>query len=174
MTLERNENLEAVYEIHRKYIEHEDELVHQRTTSLITIQSFLLATFGFTFQKRYEVAATIQIKGSQVPDMKVQTSEFNGFLLILACIGVATAYIAYRSIKAAQEAIQQLAQSWETTALQEKAPSYLPGITGGGHRNSSKSGVAMTTWTPVLLMGLWLLTLFVLFFIFDVRISLKT
>jgi hypothetical protein len=45
-----NDEIHKVYQIHRAYIEHEDNLTNHRTTWLITIQSVVLATFEFCFQ----------------------------------------------------------------------------------------------------------------------------
>ena len=80
---------EEVYKIHRDYLEHEDELVHHRTTALITIQSFLIATFGFTYQKKYEIAEKLfsQDKSLTPAALGSITDEYNGFLFILAIVG---------------------------------------------------------------------------------------
>jgi hypothetical protein len=50
-------NIIEIYELFRSYVKHEDTLIDHRTTWLIYIQSFLLATFGFSYQKKFEVYA---------------------------------------------------------------------------------------------------------------------
>lgn len=48
-----------IYELFRDYIKHEDDLINQRLTWLLTIHGFLYATCGFTLQKRIEIAQKV-------------------------------------------------------------------------------------------------------------------
>ena len=172
MPVNRDPDLEAIYEIHRKYLQHEDELVHQRTMSFITIQSFILATFGLTYQKKYEVAEKMFASGKPLTALGSMTSEYNGFLLVLALVGIATSFIAWRSIRAAVRAIYSIEHNWLKIINTRKAD-YFPGMTGGGDGVASRDGIALATWAPLFLLALWLTTLFVLVFVFDIRVSLK-
>lgn len=173
MELKRNEDAEKIFAIYRDYIEHEDELIHQRSTSLITIQSFILATFGFTYQKKYEVAAKILVEKDKKPiDLGSINNEYNGFLLALALVGVATSFIAWRSVRAAKHALEALSILWSEHAKSLDVK-YLPEITGGGNGSASKDGISLATWAPLFLLGFWLVTLFALLFVFDVRINFR-
>lgn len=172
MPLERNENIEKVYAIHRAYIEHEDELIHQRTTSFITIQSFLLATFGFTYQKKYEVAEKLLSQKLTQSDLGSISTEYNIFLLILAVIGAATSLIALRSINAAVTAIRSLKENW-LRAADNHPPAYLPGITGGGDLSAHKGGISLAVWGPIFLLSLWILALLALIIILDFHLELR-
>lgn len=164
--------IEEIYKIHRDYVEHEDELVHHRMTTLITIQSFLLATFGFTYQKKYEIAERLF---EHDPKLSLSvlgsiTDEYNGFLLVLAVVGLGTSFIAFRSIKAATNAITELEKSW-LRAANHQPPDYLPGLTGGGNATSSATGITLSTWAPMFLVALWLVTLFVMILVFKVGLK---
>lgn len=172
MPLDRDPDLEAIFEIHRKYLQHEDELVHQRTMSFITIQSFILATFGFTYQKRYEIAEKMFASGKPLTALGSLTSEYNGFLLVLALVGIATSFIAWRSIRAAVRAIYSIEGNWlKIVATHEAA--YFPGMTGGGDDVASRNGIALATWAPLFLLALWLVTLLVLVFVFELLAPFK-
>ena len=172
MALDRQEDNETIYGVYRAYIEHEDELVHQRTTSLVTIQSFVLATFGFTYQKKYEVAARLLEANKTPADLGSIVNEYNGFLLALALVGIATSFIAWRSIRAAITAIYHLRDKWVQVSRDMPA-THLPGITGGGSAEASKAGVSLASWAPLFLLGFWATTLFVLLFVFDIRVTFR-
>ena len=163
---------EEVYKIHRDYLEHEDELVHHRTTALITIQSFLIATFGFTYQKKYEIAEKLfsQDKSLTPAALGSITDEYNGFLFILAIVGAATSYIAWRSILAATYAIKALESNW-LQFCEHNPPEHLPGLTGGGIKKSTGDGISLATWAPMFLLILWLATIAAL--LVFVKIGLK-
>ena len=161
---------EEIYKIHRDYLEHEDDLVHHRTTALVTIQSFLIATFGFTYQKKYEIAEKLFSRDHALTPASLGTitDEYNGFLLILAIVGAATSFIAWRSILAATNAIKELEANWLRVNSQSPPP-HLPGLTGGGSRQSSNEGIALATWSPLFLLLLWLATIVVLLVFFRMK-----
>jgi hypothetical protein len=164
--------IEEIYKIHRDYIQHEDKLIYYRTTALITIQSFLLATFGFTYQKKYEIAEKLF---SHNPTLSLSalgsiTDEYNGFLVILAVVGAATSFIAWRSIQAAVNAINELERNW-LFFIDNKQPRHLPGITGGGNLSAVTAGAALATWIPRFLLLLWIVTLFVTLLLFKVALK---
>src|SRR3954452_6090771 len=48
-----------VYDLFRRYIEHENHLVNQRLTWLLTIHGFLYATCGLVLQKKVEIDRNI-------------------------------------------------------------------------------------------------------------------
>lgn len=164
--------IEEIYKIHRDYVQHEDKLIYHRTTAFIMIQSFLLATFGFTYQKKYEIAAELF---SHNPTLSLSslgsiTGEYNGFLVILALVGAATSFIAWRSIQAAVDAINALEKNW-VSVINNKQPPHLPGLTGGGNLNAVSSGAVLSTWTPRFLLLLWIVTLFVTLLLFKVALK---
>jgi len=48
-----------IYEVFRDYIKHEDNLINNRLTWILTIHGFLYATYGLTMQKKMEIAQKI-------------------------------------------------------------------------------------------------------------------
>jgi hypothetical protein len=48
-----------IYELFRDYVKHQDSLINNRLSWLLTIHGFLYATYGFTIQKKLEVAQHI-------------------------------------------------------------------------------------------------------------------
>lgn len=55
LTSEKIKYYQELYVLYRDYIKHEDELINARSGWMINIQSFLIATFGFSYQKRFEI-----------------------------------------------------------------------------------------------------------------------
>ena len=151
--------LEDIYKIHRDYLEHEDNLINHRTTWLITIQSFLLATFGFTYQKRYEVAAKLyehsQASLSALGQVNV---EYHIFMAILCVIGVGVSITAFLSIESATLAIKGLKKSWSNVANGNNT-SHLPELTAGGDSKAESRGFGMPLVLPIAFGILWILAL---------------
>jgi hypothetical protein len=63
LTNDGNKKIEELYLNYRDYIKHENILINYRTTWLITIQSFLITTFGFSYQKKFEVISSAALNG---------------------------------------------------------------------------------------------------------------
>ncbi|SEF13402.1 hypothetical protein SAMN02787142_8054 [Burkholderia sp. WP9] len=177
---------DKVYEIHRAYIEHEDNLVNQRTTLMVTIQGLLLAAFGFGLQKFYEKVDaklscdfrdqllhpidTIQeVLPKLFPPENFQdlvVLEFNCYLLIIVLVGLATSLIGRISIGAAKKAILALEDHWNIYYYQSKVRPeqeikfrIFPGISGGGKIKNRKRGISFVSWIPGFFVWLWILML---------------
>lgn len=152
---EKDEKIQNLYEIYRDYIKHEDSLIHSRTSSLITIQSFVLATFGFCYQERYKMAFQLAEK-KQVTIGSID-AEYNGFLIALGLVGFATSYIAWISIRSAHIAIKNIEEKWDKVESKNSAE-YLPGITGGGKPSATLDGGRFSIYTPIFFTFFWLIT----------------
>ena len=165
------ENPLEIYKIYRDYVEHEDALIHHRTTSLITIQSFLIATFGFAYQKSYEIAEKLLSRDTSVKPATLGniTDEYNLFLLILAIVGLGTSIIAWRSIVAATKAIKGLKEKWNNLKFQNPV-NHLPGLTGGGDEKVTEAGLSLSIRAPQLFIALWVLIILLIL----VKIWLKS
>ncbi|MCY1400542.1 hypothetical protein D9M71_156350 [compost metagenome] len=163
---EKDEKKQRLYEIYRDYIKHEDSLIHSRTSSLITIQSFVLATFGFCYQERYKMA--LKFAQSKTPiNLGPIAIEYGGFLLALGLVGLATSYIALRSIRSAHTAIKNIEAQWNK--IDSKNPAtYLPGITGGGKSSATRDGGRFSIYTPMFFIFFWATTEALLFLVFDI------
>jgi hypothetical protein len=163
-------DLNVIFKIYRDYVEHEDELIYQRTHSLVTIQSFLLATFGLCYQKRFEIAAMLLKQGQQLSDIKIN-NEYNGLMLALAFVGIATSLIALVSVRAARKAIEDLNSEWNR--IKEKCPQdYLPRLIGGGNPEAAKHGFHLSLYIPRFFLLFWIVTIYMLWAVFDVRVDI--
>jgi len=158
MGLQRDEELDSVYKIHRDYIAHEDNLIHQRTSWMITIQSFLIATFGLSYQKRYEFIAQYYAANKKMPCFPPIDSDYTIFLISLCCIGAGTALATLFSVYAAIRALRRVRNNWRDLVGQWH-PRYLPGITGGGDRIASKHGITLSIWVPAFFLAIWIAAL---------------
>lgn len=156
--LKRDLDAEAIYLIYRSYVEHEDELIHHRTTTLVTTQSFLLATLGICYQKRFEVAATFFDQHRSLSSIGLVNIEFSGLMLSLAIIGLASSVIAIFSLRAAKAALQKLEIDWRKIAVR-RSITYLPRLTGGGNPKAIKHGIYLSLYTPYFCFIFWLVTL---------------
>ena len=165
-----------IYNVYRDYIKHEDNLINYRTTWLITIQSFLLATFGFTYQKYYELAfATPQPIGNGLLLKKI---AFLCFLAWLAATGISVSVVSYYSIKAASDALDNLRSRWleilhsnmAATLIDnprepgKKIHPLLPGLTGGGLEASHTNGATFAGRLPKVFGALWCLVVLAVIF----------
>lgn len=157
-----------VYKLHRAYIEHEDRLINHRTTWLITIQSFLMATFGFTYQKRFEVAAELHHKGENLSSLGAISDEYSLFMVALALIGLAVSLLALVSVRAAAKSIGKLDTSWNRY-IGPNPPPHFPGVTGGGDDDAARTGVWLSSAIPAFFSSVWCFALVFLLFRISVR-----
>lgn len=105
---------EALYERVRKYIEHENTLMSNRITWLITIQSFLFAVFGLNLQTAVNVLSEFRwdnpVAGVSV---MVGVTTLDLFSLTLAYAGVRVSRVAYNSIRSARYSLASLRAIWD-------------------------------------------------------------
>jgi hypothetical protein len=79
LTSEKIRYYQELYVLYRDYIKHEDELINARISWMINIQSFLIATFGFSYQKKFEVVSLFIDKMRSGRDEKFSHSKLNNF-----------------------------------------------------------------------------------------------
>lgn len=160
---------ERAYDRFRDYVVHEDDLINQRTTWMITVQSFIVATFGFGVQKKLEVAsglATLRLfcsseKVDQLKSIPIATGQLDTLLYGLCLLGGVIAYFTLRSVNAAASAIEHLKADWDR-AVREFLRSgrgdelkFLPGLTGGGSSLAASEGFQLPTWLPLIFVWGW-------------------
>ncbi len=154
------------YKLFRQYIQNEDALVNHRTTWLIQIQAFLIATFGFSYQKKLEVysrvceaAAAGACKSGHALAEAIGgfATEYNLFMVILCGIGLVTAWISHTSVGAAQDAVRSLEEQWRSSFSASAKSANLPFITGGGHPDAPPKGFRFPVYLPRFFIGLWIL-----------------
>lgn len=158
---------EEVFSLFRDYTKHEDGLINQRMTWMITIQSFLIATFGFSYQKKLEIISnfimekkspTSLISPMAVSEFHDTIFRYNLFLLIICSIGIGMSAITFFLLRAASLAIKGLEHKWGKIEEMLRIK-YLPQITGGGSndKKAKKSGEILSNWLTYFFFGFWLL-----------------
>ena len=155
------EHAHNVYKAYRDYIVHEDDLVNQRTTWSITIQSFVIAIFGLTYQKKMEGIITfygLDDKNIALPiqSMRDLAWQFDLFLLGIAFFGLAVASISGAAVYAAQRAIRFVSTGWASVRSGAELYAQFPSLTGGGNAASTTLGHFFPLALPVFLASFWL------------------
>jgi hypothetical protein len=176
------------YELFRSYVRHEDNLINNRLTWILTIHGFLYATYGFTLQKELEVIGAL--RSPAAPFICYSLFQAQMFLLCIAVVGLSISFFGWRSIRAAKRAAVSVdavfrknttIQTNERIARTETAhwidpPSWsedthihvisgiykVPAILGGGHPYSVNVGVSASITIPSILLSSWVISLLVL------------
>lgn len=119
-----------LYRIYRSHEEHENDLINHRTSWLVTIQSVLIGTFGFSFQKFYEI---IKLKDNGIAvSQEGTTTRYAVFLMVLCIIGLSSCIFAHLSVRAGSDAQRKVRAEWDN--IRGKLPVVgLPPLAGGGH-----------------------------------------
>lgn len=154
------EHAHNLFEAHRGYIVHEDELVNQRTTWSITIQAFAIAIFGLTFQKKIEVVTAFYGLSDKPIAITAQTAEklldqFDQFMVMVSAFGLAVAAISGVAVYAAQRSIQIVEGRWRAECSGNHACRHFPPMTGGGSGASTALGHVFPLLLPVFLILFW-------------------
>src|ERR1017187_4457903 len=147
-----------LYKVYRSYEEHENHLINQRTTWLVDMQSGLVPTFGFSFQKYYEISERITENHDKELIEKAMTSlgnRYQIFLLILCVIGAVSGVAAYRSIRAATDAQKALRSAWNKVERVRPCPE-LPPLAGGGQTHAEYYGATFSHWLTIFFFLLWI------------------
>ncbi len=165
-----------VYNLLRKYMEHEDSLVHQRTSWFLTLNSFLFASVALVLSADAEKFA-------------FSRAELTAFLVILAVIGTVSSVVAFLGISAAYASTKAIKDTWvdkyeplakdfglnafhrpvddddfeiiKRTTFRNDPTRLLPYIKGGGGRYSiARRGRYLANGMPVLIGASWILFIF--------------
>jgi hypothetical protein len=151
-----------LYRLYRSYLEHEDELIHQRQTWSLTIQGFLFATFGFSVQKLAEIQSRLvtdpACSGLTLEKCVAKFPNDIGLealVHILPFVGFGVSLFAWLSIEAARMAIEQLRNSWKSYRSNNGGLPNLPMIVGGGSRTAKVFGFFAPRLISFVFMGAW-------------------
>ncbi len=149
-----------LYKIYKAYLEHENDLLSQRTTWLVTSQSFFVAAYTF-FAKllgdlKPEFTAIFPI-GELTPLLKhsIVILPLAGFVL-LPVMGTLVAIFAYHSIYCACIAQHTIAKKWASVKNAYNPNNLLPEIAGGGNTFATKGGSTFAVIAPIILICFWL------------------
>ena len=155
---------EEIFSLYRDHTKHEDNLINQRMTWMITIQSFLIATFGFSYQKKLEILSKFltetnisKISDNHLSEFYGTILRYNIFLIIICVIGIGMSIITFSLLRVANLAIGGLEYQWCKVEEILKIK-YLPQITGGGkhdeiHEKAKRSGEQLSNWLTRFFIG---------------------
>jgi hypothetical protein len=149
--------IRALYKSYRDYVVHEDNLINYRSNWMYLIQSFLVATYGLTLQKKLEVLSAMDTPISAWPAFAKDTLvQVDRFLNIISVVGILVGVIGTISIYAATNSIRTLEKKWDTIRqLNCDNAMDIPGLTGGGAKRNRFFGW-LTSWSlPLLLTLIW-------------------
>ena len=150
------QDIVALYNLHRAYAEHENHLINHRVSWCITIQSFVIATFGLSIHKKFEVAVNIASDTQKIAKLQPEILEFDIFLLFLTVVGFVVALVTLYSVIAATESISSINGHWNRTFQDNgELAKLLPPIVGGGHPKSGIRGQWLSWSLPVFFVGFW-------------------
>jgi hypothetical protein len=156
-------HLEDLFSLFRAYIERENNLINNRMTWLMTVQSFVIATYGFSYQRKFEVLGNLYINDNReallkLPELTWLLIKYDYFLILLAAVGLVTSGVAFMSIRAAFKAIRSIVDKWNTDFAHEEA-THLPGIAGGGDDVANRHGKIFALALPGFFVGFWALVM---------------
>lgn len=168
------------YEAFRSYARHEDNLINNRMTWMLTIHGFLYASYGFTLQKKLEIleklkprfviwgeATNLPLHEYPLP-FRQTLFEIEAFLGLIAVIGFLISLYAWLSVRAAKSAIVTLKRTYEKEhlgfpddperkfiELNDRPKLVLPPLAGGGEKYAHEVGHSASMTIPLFLMGSW-------------------
>jgi hypothetical protein len=151
---------EEVFIIFRDYVKHEDMLINQRMTWMITIQSFLIATFGFSYQKKLEIISKIFTEPKslehRLSEFMLTIQMYNAFLVIICIVGIRMSRITFLITDAANHSIGGLEKKWEATSKLYETD-HLPKLTGGDgdYVKAKESGKKLSRFLTRFFIGFW-------------------
>ena len=175
-----------VYGLFRDYVKHEDGLINNRLLWILTIHGFLYATYGFTVQKKLEVAHELANDTSgfshhaflcylQGANLAVAIAQIELFIVCIGLVGLCISFIGLISIRAAgtaQNSIRDIFNFQFNTFNRQQDNSQhtfligtegrqiiVPSITGGGVPGAHGSGLISPVFIPVILLISWAIAL---------------
>jgi hypothetical protein len=141
------ELLLRLYEIHREYIEHEDDLINHRSTWHLLLQGFLFAAFGVIGQWQTEKGCGFL------------TGERYDIVYVLAGTGFLIALAALASTFAANMSVRRLIKGWDRitrrSGVDPKIWRVFPGLGGAGKKWIAMSGAIPAVIIPIVIVFAW-------------------
>ena len=148
-----------IYRLCRAKIEHEDELVNQRLTWLITLQGLLFTAYGFSISAE---AASLGSKGIEIGASEAARGAYEAFMANLlslrhglSYLGIAVSFAALTGILAACRAIRDDVAAMHGLPVRDLAGKPLfPRIASEGSANAL--GMTCALSVPFMLSGVWI------------------
>jgi hypothetical protein len=172
-----------VYNLFRDYVKHEDDLINNRLMWILSIHGFLYATYGFTIQKKLEVARQLAVDTKdltrehflcyfQKANLSISVAQIELFLACIVIVGFFISFVGLVSIaaaRAAQYSVRDIFHCQFTNTHRQRYGAehtfkfgnngkeiIVPSITGGGAPQTHKRGAISPIWIPSILMASWI------------------
>ena len=129
------------YQLIRDYIIHEDTLINNRLSWLLTIQGLLFAAYGYSIR---EIS---------------RTDDLNSLIHLLKILGLCTSFFGFTGICSAALAIKQLLKKYKQYKKDYPLLKNLPDVTGGGYQFVTILGSFTPLGIPLLFLIVWLILL---------------
>lgn len=135
-----------IFKIVRDYVEHEDDLIHQRLNWMLLLQGFLFSSFATLYAS---LIKSIPGSDASLRGLRAWPSEI---LYVLPILGFFIAWFSLSGVMAARQAIDELNRWWERNYEQD----YFPSIIGGGQNNVTDFDTGLHYGIPLTLCIAWL------------------
>jgi hypothetical protein len=137
----------------RSYLEHEDELVNQRTTWFVTLNSLLFAAIGLTFH-------VFDSSNQSVTLLSDSNYDLAAFLLIsMPFVGLISSVITFRSVTAANNSAIMIDKKWDNFSSRYHLTSLFPALAAGGYSKIFSAGRRLGVALPFVMAPIWSLAL---------------
>lgn len=141
------------YQIYRRYVEHEDELINQRLLWGVNIQGFLFATYGLCIQK-------LAAGGASQPEPFSATWLLRWLVVLLPVLGICISVVSMSGVLAAWQALDALYSRWKRIDAEYQITrglplSPLPELRGGGALKAHGLGLVAPLVFPLLFAVAW-------------------
>ena len=133
------------FEVYRDYVTHEDNLIKNRMTWLILVQSFFFTSFAL---------AVVRLSDSD----PIVAEKITVFLHTTAWLGIAVGLATCGAVLAALNSIDGLRSLWDILRTDNNAftnDKTLPELTGGGKTFASIYGVLLPIVVPLIFAVTW-------------------
>jgi len=150
--LEQTDDPVEKYRVIRDYIIHEDNLINQRMTWMILIQSFLVAGFVYSLSSGLDDKGGDSANiGSSIP----MSDTLTAIVWAIPLTGLTISLLGFVSILAASNALTSLTRTY-SPQFEEKG---FPPLSGGGSGSAALLGFVAPFLIPVAMVVLWVLAL---------------
>lgn len=168
-----NSNIEFTrlryYEFCRKEIEREDNITHQRLTTSLTFQGFLVASMAVIFSRILPQSGSVNLDSLNIITIPV--------LIAIGIIGLVIAWYSYKGVEASRVSLDSAREEWRAKNDQWGVhPDFAPQMTGRkivrgkGSFDAFLYGRTFAVAIPRLFMVMW--TAFIIYILLLVGIKL--
>jgi hypothetical protein len=153
------------YDIYRRYMMREDDLINHRLGWNLAIQGFLFATYGLSVQKLAEIHTKALVeRGRETADQllhSLDVAPLHLLVTVIPWVGVLMAFFVWLAVVAAKIALEQLHEDWKEK-IRPKYPEepHLPDVAGAGVSMAVRLGFYAPLVIPLTFVVAWLFIAF--------------